>query len=232
MRKFFLLTCVALCAVFTMTGCSESDPSYHTMSITSRLTDSPVVRLFADQVRDTVVVRTTDAWKADTQCDWLLFELTGSRTDEANFDYEYGTEKAYARVLTIVPNTTDAMRFTAVRLRANNHDAFLQYVQLNHLNVIDPVVSYTDASAFKGATFTKKVGAAAQEASITVQLYAAATLSSDQSWLTIAEPSLEAGMNTVALNVEQNTTGAERTANLTLLSTTGAKTVVTVVQGI
>ena len=158
------------------------------------------------------------------------FTQTGTKTDESSFDYVYGTEKLFVRPVSIMPNTTDAVRLTAVKLTANGHSVSLQYLQLYHLNIVDPAAVYTDASAYAGASFTKRVGAAAQTATVTAVLYADATVSSDQDWVAIEQTSLSKGDATVTLAIDQNNTGAERKANVTLLSSTGAKTTVTVVQ--
>jgi len=208
MKKITLLMCAVLCTMLTMNSCSESDPNYHTLGITSRLTDGPIVGLYADQTDDTLMLRSTDPWVADTQCSW----------------------KVFLRPVSIEPNTTDAVRRTAVLLKANGHTISLLYLQLNHLNVVEPAVVYTDASTYVGASFSKKVGAAAQTTTVSAVLYADATISSDQEWLAIEQTSLAKGDNTVTLTIGQNTTGAERKANVTLLSSTGAKTTVTIVQ--
>ena len=207
MKKITLLMCVVLCTMLTMNSCSESDPNYHTLGITSRLTDGPIVGLYADQTGDTLMLRSTDPWVAD-----------------------YGSEKVFLRPVSIEPNATDAVRRTAVLLKANGHTISLLYLQLNHLNVVEPAVVYTDASTYVGASFSKKVGAAAQTTTVSAVLYADATISSDQEWLAIEQTSLAKGDNTVTLTIGQNTTGAERKANVTLLSSTGAKTTVTIVQ--
>ena len=230
MKKITLLMCAVICTMLTMNSCSESDPNYHTLGITSRLTDGPIVGLYADQTDDTLMLRSTDPWVADTQCSWMLFTQTGTQKDEEKFDYVYGSEKVFLRPVSIEPNTTDAVRRTAVLLKANGHTISLLYLQLNHLNVVEPAVVYTDASTYVGASFSKKVGAAAQTTTVRAVLYADATISSDQEWLAIEQTSLAKGDNTVTLTIGQNTTGAERKANVTLLSSTGAKTTVTIVQ--
>ncbi|MBR1917190.1 MAG: BACON domain-containing protein [Bacteroidaceae bacterium] len=230
MKKITFLMCAVLCTMLTMNSCSESDPNYHTLGITSRLTDGPIVGLYADQTGDTLMLRSTDPWMADTQCSWMLFTQTGTQKDEEKFDYVYGREKVFLRPVSIEPNTTDAVRRTAVLLKANGHTISLLYLQLNHLNVVEPAVVYTDASTYVGASFSKKVGAAAQTTTVSAVLYADATISSDQEWLAIEQTSLAKGDNTVTLTIGQNTTGAERKANVTLLSSTGAKTTVTIVQ--
>ena len=230
MKRITLFLCAGLCAMLMLTSCSESDPSYHTLGITSRIIDGPLVGLYADQMSDTLVLRTTDSWIADTQCNWMTFTQTGTKTDESTFDYVYGTEKLFVRPVSIMPNTTDAVRLTAVKLTANGHSVSLQYLQLYHLNIVDPAAVYTDASAYAGASFTKRVGAAAQTATVTAVLYADATVTSDQDWVAIEQTTLSKGDNTVTLAIDQNDTGAERKANVTLLSSTGAKTTVTVIQ--
>ena len=42
MKGITLFLCAGLCVMLSLTSCSESDPSYHTLGITSRIIDGPL----------------------------------------------------------------------------------------------------------------------------------------------------------------------------------------------
>ena len=229
MKKIFSLTAAVACAVL-LSGCNDKDSDYHSFGLTSSISNEGIVMVYSDQPGDVLTVQSTDSWKANTGCDWLMFTESGSSTAERHIDYAYGSAETAMLPLTFAANNTGSVRVAAIRFTANGREAGIQYVQLYFMNVTDPAPSYTDASRFAGATFTKEVEASATSATIAFTLQSAATLASDQNWLTLSETSFAAGEHEVTLTLDPNTTGADRFANLTLLSSTGAKTMITVKQ--
>ena len=221
---------MAVSAMLCLGSCEEKDPSYHVLAATSYASGEPIVFVYADQLCDTVSLRTTDPWTAATGCNWLLFAESGKSTHSGQMEYEYGVEKIFVMPMTLEANTGSALRHAMVKFTANGRNAGLQYVQLYHMNVSNPAPKYADASSFTDATFTKKVAASAASVGVSFTLYADATLSTEQGWVSVPETSFTRGTHDITLTLQPNTSGADRTADITILSSTGAKTVIAIVQ--
>lgn len=231
MRKYIsYFVGVVVSAMLCLSSCNEKDVSYHILAVNSYASGEPIVFVYADQLQDTVSLRTTDPWTASTGCNWMLFSESGKSTHSGQMVYEYGVEKVFVMPMKLEANTGSAPRYAALKFTANGRNAGLQYVQLYHMNVINPAPKYADASSFTDVTFTKKVAASTASVGVSFTLYADATLSTGQDWVSLPETSFTRGTHDITLTLQPNTSGADRTADITILSSTGAKTVIAIVQ--
>lgn len=224
-NALFMLVSVALVA-----SCSDGEDNFHTFGATSSINPGPIVSAYADQVVDSVQIVTTDGYKATTTAPWLLFATNDSQSYSKDLEYKYHNIYTHKIYMSLIANSGTAMRSAAIKFDSNGHTTGLQYQQAYWMNITDPAPEFANAETYAGVKFNKEVSARAMNTSVIFHVYAPATLTSDAEWARPAAESFDAGIYTVQIDVDDNTTGAPRQAKLTLLSSTKAKSVIVITQ--
>lgn len=214
MKKLFF----AALAVCGMAACN-SDSETH---IVQFINGTP--NLYADQSIDTLYVYATDSWTATSSATWLTIDK-GSES----LTIPAGSAAFSKMALTAAPNTTGALRTAYIQASSPSASGYYVVSQAYWLNVTRPTAVYD--SELKKATFGHSITWNTLGDTIAFQNYTdGATLTSDASWIQPqTTATYDAGEHTVYFTVEQNATGADRTATLTLTSA-GVSTPITVVQ--
>ncbi len=229
MRKSFFHTLLLLGCMFALSSCDDDDPDYHVVGVTSTTVTTSPVMYYADQQSDSLKITTTDSWTADTDCDWITFRQTGSSTHSGTAEYSYGNVYTFTEAITILPNTTGETRYTTVKVSANDRTIGLYLTQADYLNITNPAKSATGLLSSDG-DFVKSVEGSDTETPIGFYLYATATLQTSTSWITVPGDTYGLGSNTATLTLQSNTTGSERTGTVTVVSSSGPTTNITIKQ--
>lgn len=229
MKHLLSILALATGVTFFTTSCDSDDPEYHTLRIgVQATTDYPVV-YYADQTADSLVLFSTDSWKADTKCDWIKFKETSTSKASGLLNYKYGVEYRNTRALTISINTTGEDRNTTVLVEANKHTAGMQIYQRGHLNITDPLKSA--GLTTEEYDFYKKLGAGDPTTTIAFTLYSGtATITTQDSWIGVSNETFEKGNNETTLTLQVNQTGTKRTGKVTIKSTTGVNSDIYIIQ--
>lgn len=192
------------------------------------------IELYADQTIDSTAVVSTVSWDIAPQYTvgdggWLALSPTKA-------DVVPNLELFQRVHLTAEANTTGFTRtcLLAVNLHSDRIDGIAMPVkQLGWLNITVPQPRFTtDDEATMQPIFEHTLKATDVNATMVCHLHENATLSSDAAWLTIPEDlkNIEKGDKYLLFNVARNTTGAERTAQVTITSAKGCSNVVTYTQ--
>ncbi len=226
-KKGNLITLCTLGLCATLTSCFENTGDHYTEILypsTGRKT------LYADQTEDSLNFVTFDNWKLDTiyqntpQNMKLMLTLNPSDlagTVEANHYVRKSVSFQFA------PNTTDTIKVVAFKLNAYNNDFGAVYEQVHFHNI--------DRPSRRNYEFLLTDTAEALVDSVIFEAYSDWTLKvkdeEQTPWISVATPSGKKGNNTVRLNLQQNTSNADRSATLVLTSSNAATTEIKLVQG-
>lgn len=225
----------AATAILAFTACSEGTNEYHSTYFYP--TGATSLTTYADQTYDSIRVVSYDSWTLNNQCDWFDVKLS-SQVNNIAVNVPSGYVNGSLLELTIQPNTTGKTRSAALQVVSSfNKIGTLQMMvsQKHYLNVSHPAVK-TDTNG--NTTFGIALSSSAKKddgsysSFVTFTVYSAdATLTSSDSWLV---PEKTTGFDTsktqkVTFTAEPNTTGAARTATLTLTSA-GISTTISVTE--
>lgn len=230
MKLFRYPALILLAAVWTLCACSDSENTYHSLSITSASTSSDYALLYADQQTDVLNVRSTDNWTASTTNTWISFPPAGTNSISQGPTYNISSDSTYSTTINIQPNTTGDTRLGVVRVETNKHHVGLPVYQVGYLNITSITPVFSDPTNHTGASFTLTAMAGETYVSFSFHLYQSATITSSASWVTPEADNYSHGDNTAQLTLEPNTTGQSRTATITLTSICGARTDITLTQ--
>lgn len=225
---YFLL--ILLGAVMVFSSCSDSENTYHTLGITSASTSSDYALLYADQPTDVIKINSTDNWTASTIATWISFPPAGTNSISQGPTYKNSSDSTYSATINIQPNTTGSTRLGVVRVETNKHHVGLPVYQVGYLNITSITPAFSDPANRNGASFA--LTALQEEASVSVSfyIYQPATITTSAEWVTVETEHYSAGNNTAQFILEPNTTGQSRTATLTITSSCGAHTNITLTQ--
>lgn len=192
------------------------------------------IELYADQTRDSTTIVSTVSWDIATQPTTGEGGWLRNAPDKANV---VPNGQLFQRVIIDAEaNTTGYTRecLMMVNLHTDRIDGIAMPIrQLGWMNITVPQPCFTtDDKATMQPIFENTLKASDINATMVCHLYTMATLKSDAEWLVIPEElqSIRSGDRTLIFNVMPNTTGAERTAHVTLTSTLGCSNVVTFTQ--
>ncbi|MBP3228397.1 MAG: BACON domain-containing protein [Bacteroidaceae bacterium] len=206
MKNHLLPAVIALAAL--LTAC-ESESSYHETSFSKNS-----VVMYADQLRDSLLLYYTDAWTATLNDDsWCSVSPASGQTEK-------GAALMAAPVFfTTTSNTTGATRVTNLFIKSHQ-DGAITVMQLPVLNITYPYYQLSGSDiTLENVKYSLDLLASATAAHVEFTVYQDdATLQSDASWISIAEPTLKAGTHRLDLPVQPNTAAEARTATLTLTS--------------
>lgn len=241
MKPIKLILATAIGAAM-LSSCGDSSYEVHQ---TMFYPNNGAVRLYADQVQDTIHVYSLDSWTGQAS-----FSNGGTWFTFSPQRVEVEAGKASDTKITITAsgvNTTG--KNLAGELRINSHDQIATNVyHYAWLEVTSPAAQFVDKNGapintsqmtmeeFEKTfpTFAiKDIAATATDTAVSFRTYQpGAKLTSDAAWLKLdgTDGNYPAsGKQRAALKVEANTTGADRTANLTLTSA-GISTIITLTQ--
>lgn len=233
--KKLLLPIISMLAIFT--AC-DSENEFHQTSF-----NKTSITMYADQVKDSVILFYADDWTARlNDASWLsLLNVVKNDNGEILSEDKVSTLSGIMErgamlmatpiYVTAEPNTSGKIRFT--NLLISSHEAgAITITQLPLLNIAYPNYQFregTEASSenvFYEGTYTDE----ATEGIVVFTVYRnGATLTSDQDWVTPEADTFEAGYHEVKLTLQPNTTGEKRTATLTLTSG-GISVPITIIQ--
>jgi len=220
---------IAAAAIFA-TSCEKDDDNHHYFGVTSQINGGPIVKAYADQTVDTLSIESTDTWKGTSEASWITFNDTKSQTESKTVQYVYRNIYTFSIPLTIGANTGSTLRSSIIKFDANGRTAGIQYQQAYWLNIIDPAPKFENEAASTGLKLEKEVTKSTLSTTIGFIIYNDATLASDADWARPATTEFSKGTNTVTIAMDDNTSGAARSAHLTLKSSTGAQSVITITQ--
>ena len=231
MKKLFSVLFAVLAVTMFVASCSKDDPDYHTLRVNSYLAKTYPVQYYADQTHDSLFVVSTDSWESDTKCDWIRFRQTALSSISYKFRYQYGVALSKSELIVINANATGADRSTQITTSANGKQVVLSVVQHPYLNITNPQLNLVD----KTKLFSKTLAKATLSTELAFTLYNDARLSTEDSWITLPSQTYYQGdfsgkSYTVTIQLEANTTGAQRNGKVTLTSETGVATVIEIVQ--
>ena len=208
---------------------------------------------YADQTVDSARVCVTDTWTLDKSYDdsWLNVKYNGQtppltvNVTSGNYVNQYSSRID----LLMQPNATGKTRYTTLTVTSAYSKIGttpLYIIQYPHLNISSPTLTKgadgtVDSGKFVMSNISADgyvVGTKDTKPYITFTVYSSdATLTSSADWLQVPEKTTLPGipaytpnqLQKVELTVEKNTTGAARTATLTLTSN-GVSSTITVTQ--
>ncbi len=217
MKKTLLCTLVVLT---TLASCN-SENEFHQTSF-----DKASVTMYADQVKDSVLLYYADDWTASlNDYSWLSVSPTSGKMEKG------AMLMSTPLYFTAEPNTSGRIRL--VNLTISSHEqGGLTITQLPVLNITYPYYSFIegDEVSTDNLRYVSTYTAVATEGQVRFTVYRdGATLNSDQAWCVPELTTFDAGEYTVALTLQPNTTASQRTAQLTLTSG-GVSTVITINQ--
>lgn len=214
----------------TFSACSDSENTFHTLAITAASTSSDYALVYADQQTDVLKVRSTDNWTASTAATWISFPPAGTNSISQGPTYNASSDSTYSATINIQPNTTGETRLGAVRVETNKHHVAMPVYQVAYINITSITPVFSDPTNRTGASFALTALAAETSVSISFHLYQSATLTASADWVTVETAQYSHGDNTAQLTLEPNTTGQSRTATITLTSSCGVRTDITLTQ--
>lgn len=229
MKRFFYLAMLMVATVCLNSACSSDDPDYHTLRANALSATSYPVVYYADQTLDSIKISSTDSWTSNTDCNWIKYKKTNSKTTSGNAKYNYGTEYLFTEAIEITPNTTGDTRTTTIKFDANNRNIGLIISQMPHLDITEPAKTPVSPGSNK-YEFVKSVKAGETSATISFNIHADVTLQSSVAWISVSPEVYHKDTKTVSITIEPNTTGIERQGNVVIKSATGATTAVVIKQ--
>ena len=225
-----------MCIACLFTACDDGDDSFHYLSIPTKSV------IYADQTTDTLNIISSDSWTASQSSNWLSMEYNKYDNKSAG-----GASKMVP--LTLLPNTTDQVRGTYIKVTSNKKSLSRSKIQVYWMNIIRPRATYTGETHNPGnwtmsdnitdlkASFSLTDSASVDRDSILFYLYdKSATLQSNVDWITIensefTRPEGDAvRLKKAYYRLNRNTTNTNRTAVLTLKSSNGVSTPITITQ--
>lgn len=230
MKQLHFLSLILLGAVVAFSSCSDSESTYHTLGITSASTSSDYALIYADQPTDVLKINSTDNWTASTTASWISFPPAGTNSISQGPTYKNSSDSTYSATINIQPNTTGNTRLGVVRVETNKHHVGLPVYQVGYLNITSITPTFSDPTNHNGASFTLTALREETSVSVSFDIYQPATITTSADWVTVETDHYSAGNNTAQFTLEPNTTGQSRTATLTITSSCGARTSITLTQ--
>lgn len=233
----------AASAALLLASCDNDGGEYHTTYFYPM--DTNAITSYADQTLDSTRVVSTDSWTLNNATDWCTITCDGKSTP-LTVTIPQGYMMSSLLLFNLTPNTTGS-------IRTNRIDIVSTYgkigtisksvAQYPFLNITTPAVKATTDNSTAGAstttyTFNLNITAAGKTSSgatptiaFTVYSNDATLTTTDDSWITLSKTSgfTRASAQSVEITASTNTTGAERTATLTLTSN-GVSTPITITQ--
>ena len=225
-----------ICIACLCTACYDGDDSFHYLSIPTKSV------VYADQTTDTLNIISSDSWTASQKANWLSMEYDKYENKSAS-----GASKMVPLILQ--PNTTGQVRGTYIKVTSNKKSLSRSKVQVYWMNIIRPQAQYTGETHNAGAwtmsdniselkaSFNHTDSISVERDSIMFFLYdKSATVQSDADWITLenTEFTRPAGdivrLKKAYYKLSRNTTNANRTATLTITSSNGVSTPITITQ--
>ncbi|MBQ7635207.1 MAG: BACON domain-containing protein [Bacteroidaceae bacterium] len=222
--KKILIPVLALSAC--LSACN-SENEFHQTSF-----DAGNITMYADQVRDSVLLYYTDNWTATLgDASWLTLlrvekNNQGETLSEEKVATLSGTMPSDALMMstplyfTAEPNTSGFTRTTSINV-SSHQNASIAVLQLPVLNITYPYYRFKRDTEISTANleYVAEFAAGATEGYVIFTTYRdGATLTSDQPWCVPQETAFTAGTDTVTIAMQPNTEGTQRTAILTLTS--------------
>lgn len=212
-------------AALALTSCSEATNEYHSTQFYPVTTDGIVA--YADQTVDSTRVISYDSWTLTNETDWFDVSLQDGQKNNLSVTIPSGYVGSMRLDLRFQPNTTGKVRQSLLTVKSSYDkigSVSTPVSQQPYLNISYPA-PYLETSSATMPTFSLNLTSAKSSypltSYVTFTVYTSdATLSTSADWITIEKTSgfTASVKEKVNLTVQANTTGASRTATLTLTS--------------
>lgn len=227
-----------LCAIaFSAAACSESTSEFHYFHV-----ESPKTLIYADQSTDTLIIQSTDSWEATTEADWIT---------PKTFDFQITPDASMLqkRVMYITPNKSGKINSSYFTIKCDGRTHRRTCIQASWMNVVSPGPKYyspdgdienpNELTDFTGVGVRYEMVKAPDETTgeIIFNLYdKKATISTGDSWITLAQTSAEHTQGSLSqqfkieFTLEENQTGADRTGTITITTQNGVTQTISIIQ--
>ena len=234
LTRFLILGAIA----FSAAACSESTSEFHYFHV-----ESPKTLIYADQNTDTLIIQSTDSWEATTEADWIT---------PKTFDFQITPDASMLqkRVMYITPNKSGKINSSYFTIKCDGRTHRRTCIQASWMNVVSPGPKYygpdgdienpNELTDFTGVGVRYEMVKAPDETTgeIIFNLYdkKKATISTGESWITLAQTSAEHTQGSLSqqfkieLTLEENQTGADRTGTITITTQNGVTQTISIIQ--
>lgn len=233
LTRFLILGAIA----FSAAACSESTSEFHYFHV-----ESPKTLIYADQSTDTLIIQSTDSWEATTEADWIT---------PKTFDFQITPDASMLqkRVMYITPNKSGKINSSYFTIKCDGRTHRRTCIQASWMNVVSPGPKYygpdgdienpNELTDFTGVGVRYEMVKAPDETTgeIIFNLYdKKATISTGDSWITLAQTSAEhtqvslSQQFKIEFTLEENQTGADRTGTITITTQNGVTQTISIIQ--
>ena len=233
LTRFLILGAIA----FSAAACSESTSEFHYFHV-----ESPKTLIYADQSTDTLIIQSTDSWEATTEADWIT---------PKTFDFQITPDASMLqkRVMYITPNKSGKINSSYFTIKCDGRTHRRTCIQASWMNVVSPGPKYygpdgdienpNELTDFTGVGVRYEMVKAPDETTgeIIFNLYdKKATISTGDSWITLAQTSAEHTQASLSqqfkieFTLEENQTGADRTGTITITTQNGVTQTISIIQ--
>lgn len=205
MKKLLILPALLL----ALAAC-DSENEFHQTSF-----DKTGVVMYADQVKDSVLLYYSDDWASTlNDASWLSVTPNSGKMEKG------AMLMATPLYFTAEANTSGRVRYANLTIHSHEQGG-ITITQLPVLNIIFPYYQFKEGTEFTkdNLLFIGYYSGEITEGKVIFTVYRDdATLTSDQEWVTPEETSFKAGKHEVKLTLQPNPDIEMRTATLTLNS--------------
>jgi hypothetical protein len=219
MKKLFFLLTVAATMIIS---CGKNESHYTEVYYPTNRS----LLVMADQTADSLIFASTDSWTLTSNADWCTFD---SEYKSYTNKYE-NTWVQFSVPLTFTPNRTGKVRDAVVLIDGGQSTNAAYYVQVPYLGISRPMRFVSNETLMPTEILTLNLTASSVADSVAFVVYGDWTLQALQGqWLTPSATSGRKGTCKVFLDIDSNTTEAERRDTL-LLTSNGVMDSIFVVQ--
>lgn len=219
MKKLLFLLSVAATVVIS---CGKNESHYTDVLYPTNRS----LLVMADQTADSLVFASTDSWTLTSNADWCTFD-----SEYKSFTNKFeNTWVQFSVPLTFTPNRTGKVRDAVVLIDGGESTNAAYYLQVPYLGISRPMRFVSDQTLMPTGILTLNLTASSVADSVAFVVYGDWTLQALQGqWLTPSATSGRKGTCKVLLDIDPNTTEAERRDTL-LLTSNGVVDSICVVQ--
>ena len=219
-------------AVLLISSCSKESFEWHQTYITTNPATSGTEIIYADQEQDSIFIMSTDSWTAKTQntSDWFFIE-------RKSFTIPNGYQYSVKNVIYTDANTTGTARDEQIIVTANGQNYYKSIKQVPFIDITLPSSEYSTSDDVNTVKFSSTVESTATSDSIIFNLRnSGATLTTEDEWITISDPTFDNGSKAkptkckTVITFTKNSSTEPRQATVKIKTKNGVTTNVTITQ--
>lgn len=225
---------LAAVAVLGLASCNEGSNEYHSTYFYPLTANG--IETYADQQQDSIRVMSYDTWTLNNTSDWLTVKIGNSQTNQIKVEIPAGYFNLSRLDLFMQPNTSGTVRTADLQVVSSYGKIGMVYTSVTQypfLNITTPLVKKDAEGNYSfSLDLPQKTNKENATSFITFTVYTEdAQLTSSADWLTLDKTQgfTKSVKEKVTLTAQPNTTGAARSAQLSLTSG-GVTSVITVNQ--